>query len=434
MFHIADVLAQERAGLDPPQAGWTSATAIQRLRGRKRSVLPETAPALFLPRGDADLEPLRAALTDVETHLGPAGVEALVISCESPVLATASSPEPDGERLFSLISVAVPSGQHAVVVGLFIRALPRRRGKPLVLRSVEAVVVDADVEHDVRSLLERAHAATDQPYRMISARGRDRAPKLGWYGLPRDQRLLPPAWLGQIAAAAAVDGYELVFPSTSPHDDSRRAVREIKETAPELIVVWHPHAPPSGVRELAPGVKVPVLDLLSDDPAETVKTLREELAPHPVRVRRRAAGPGTVADAVEQARERSEHIVFHDRVARSARASPFERPEDILKGLMAIDAVAGRYFRRQLYGGGFTAAFQVEGQTFASGISQTARNQYRAYYEITYEGAHVLIEPHLRFGGGWSPAFCARIYWYVDEDKRLLVVGHVGKHLPGARG
>jgi len=27
------------------------------------------------------------------------------------------------------------------------------------------------------------------------------------------------------------------------------------------------------------------------------------------------------------------------------------------------------------------------------------------------------------------PDQCLRIYWYVDEDDRIFVVGHIGRHL-----
>lgn len=432
MFHLADVLAQERGTLPAPQAGWTVDAALQRVRNRKVPVMPETAPAFHLPRRDEDLESLAAQLHAVEAEFGATGVEAVVACVDAPVVATASSPDADGQRRFSLVSVLAPAnGQRTLVAGIFAAGLTRRRGKPMVLRACQVAAVGADVEDDVRALLERAYSRSDQPHRLISARGRDRAPRLGWYGLPRDERNLPAEWVSRLAAAAAVEGYELFLP-VNPHDDARRAVHEITDVSPEVVAVWHAHAPAMGIWELSTTPRVPILDIVADDADAAMESLRDQLAAYPVVVRPDESGPEDVAAALKQARNGCQNVVILDQASRSAAASPFERPQQVLDGLLAIDAVAGRYGAEGLGAGGFEAAFAAEGQNYAGGISQTARTQYRSYYEITYEGATVMMGPHLRFGSSWSPAYCARVYWHLDTQRRKLIIGHIGKHLPGA--
>lgn len=136
----------------------------------------------------------------------------------------------------------------------------------------------------------------------------------------------------------------------------------------------------------------------------------------------------TVRAAVESARARSQHLVFLDEALRSADASPFVRPQGLYEALLILDRVAADYGRDEL-GAGFEAAFAKAGLTgFASDISETAKNCYRRDYTVRYGDRQVLLGPHLRFGRG-TPHSCARIYWYVDRDQRLLVVGHVGRHL-----
>lgn len=136
----------------------------------------------------------------------------------------------------------------------------------------------------------------------------------------------------------------------------------------------------------------------------------------------------TVREAVERAQARSQHLVFLDEALRSADASPFVRPQDLYEALLILDRVAADYRREEL-GGGFEAALGNAGLTgFASDISETAKSHYGSEYTVHYGDRHVLLGPHLRFGHG-PPHSCARIYWYVDEDQRLLVVGHVGRHL-----
>jgi hypothetical protein len=39
-----------------------------------------------------------------------------------------------------------------------------------------------------------------------------------------------------------------------------------------------------------------------------------------------------------------------------------------------------------------------------------------------------MLGPHLLLGKG-SPDTCLRIYFYIDEELRAFVVGHVGRHL-----
>jgi len=136
----------------------------------------------------------------------------------------------------------------------------------------------------------------------------------------------------------------------------------------------------------------------------------------------------TVREAVESAQARSQHLVFLDEALQSADASPFVRPQDLYEALLVLDRVAAAYRRDEL-GAGFEAAFGKAGLTrFASDISETAKNSYGSDYTVRYGDRHVLLGPHLRFGHG-PPHSCARIYWYVDQDQRLLVVGHVGRHL-----
>jgi len=136
----------------------------------------------------------------------------------------------------------------------------------------------------------------------------------------------------------------------------------------------------------------------------------------------------TVRAAVESARARSQHLVFLDEALRSADASPFVRPQGLYEALLILDRVAADYRRDEL-GAGFEAAFGKAGLTgFASDIFEAAKNRYGSDYTVRYGDRQVQLGPHLRFGHG-PPDSCARIYWYVDQDQRLLVVGHVGRHL-----
>lgn len=63
-------------------------------------------------------------------------------------------------------------------------------------------------------------------------------------------------------------------------------------------------------------------------------------------------------------------------------------------------------------------------------ISDTARQQFRADYELDIERngtvERVLMGPHTDL----SPRH--RVYWYHDKEAARFVIGHIGDHLRDA--
>jgi hypothetical protein len=140
-----------------------------------------------------------------------------------------------------------------------------------------------------------------------------------------------------------------------------------------------------------------------------------------------ALEPRTMVEAVESARSQAQHLIFLEAAIEGARASDYRQPQRILDSLLILDEIAGRYGADDL-AQGFQAAFQAAGLNYTADISATDRGKFGGDYECEYQGERVILGPHLKFGQGSSDT-CARIYWYVDEPGRALVVGHVGKHL-----
>jgi hypothetical protein len=119
--------------------------------------------------------------------------------------------------------------------------------------------------------------------------------------------------------------------------------------------------------------------------------------------------------------------VYLDSALDSARDSDYRQPDRILEALRFLDDVARRYAEGNLPGG-FARAFQEAGLNYAADISYGDRSKFGSDYERTHKGERMELGPHLKFGQGSSDT-CARIYWHVNEQNRLLIVGHVGKHL-----
>jgi hypothetical protein len=85
-------------------------------------------------------------------------------------------------------------------------------------------------------------------------------------------------------------------------------------------------------------------------------------------------------------------------------------------------------------GRSFAVACKEAGLDWKPDISDTAKTRYRQHYTRTYDGEEVLLGPHLSYGGGSAAnARVARIYCYLDKDRRKVVIGHAGEHLPDTR-
>ena len=112
-----------------------------------------------------------------------------------------------------------------------------------------------------------------------------------------------------------------------------------------------------------------------------------------------------------------------DRAATSSPAST--------RALRAVAAAADRFAAGTL-DGGFHRFFQEAGFQYAGSVSFTAATKWVRDYERMHEGKKITLGPHLKLGTGGSDT-CLRIYWWIDEEARKLVIGHVGKHLTGAR-
>lgn len=136
----------------------------------------------------------------------------------------------------------------------------------------------------------------------------------------------------------------------------------------------------------------------------------------------------SVAEAVERAAvDLAGDLVFLREAHDSAAESPYHSPARVYEALGALAEAARRYADDDLPGG-FAAFFAERGLDFAQGVSPTARHRWPREYERTYAGTTVTLGPHLRFGTGPPRSHC-RIYWHLDDDARVIVIGHVGKHL-----
>ena len=139
-----------------------------------------------------------------------------------------------------------------------------------------------------------------------------------------------------------------------------------------------------------------------------------------------AAAVTTVYEALAYARDRYPALVILKEAEDSARQRGSAGTRQALESMTALGDWAQRYAedgsqetweRLRLLPG------------FREDVSATARQQHRRHYDRRLDdGSVIQLGPHLDAGGGGG-----RLYFCVDQARRKVIVGHVGRHLPGKR-
>jgi hypothetical protein len=139
----------------------------------------------------------------------------------------------------------------------------------------------------------------------------------------------------------------------------------------------------------------------------------------------------TVLGAYEKAKKRSgARVIFLPNTDRSVGDFlTYKNPRRLFDSLMAISDAADAWQSGTL-GAGFGDYFASRGYEYSGRSPAASARATRNSYRVSYEGETVTLEPHLKVDQATSPDQCLRIYWYVDDVNKLLVIGHVGRHLP----
>ncbi len=128
------------------------------------------------------------------------------------------------------------------------------------------------------------------------------------------------------------------------------------------------------------------------------------------------------------ARNYSDVLVLLPEAIESADDCTYPNVPKLFSALNTIGDVA-RGWRAGTLSAGFPGAFKDAGLEYGPGVSNLTVGRTGSEYLRTYQGHEILLGPHVKLGKGTSAALLARIYWWVDEDARQFVIGHVGRHL-----
>lgn len=140
--------------------------------------------------------------------------------------------------------------------------------------------------------------------------------------------------------------------------------------------------------------------------------------------------PTTAREAVESAiEEAGDTCLFLDSAKRSGLAfDGYEDPEKLHRAILDV-AEASRQFGESSLGTNLSEWFRQRGYGYSAREPAAHSGRTKARYRIRYKDRDEYMEPHLKVDEATHPDQCLRIYWHVDEDDRIFVVGHIGRHL-----
>ena len=131
----------------------------------------------------------------------------------------------------------------------------------------------------------------------------------------------------------------------------------------------------------------------------------------------------SLAEAVRLAKSTLPHLVFLPEAERAAKNWQFDRADLVFADFRRLDAVAADWAANALRVDFGTACREI-GLDWARDVGDDAKRKSDEYVR-TYQGKPIVLGPHFRQWG--QPP--VRVYCYLDEANRRVIVGHVGRHL-----
>jgi len=138
----------------------------------------------------------------------------------------------------------------------------------------------------------------------------------------------------------------------------------------------------------------------------------------------------SVADAYEQAKKDfAGPLVFLGSADDSAAESPYMNSNRVYELFEALAQVAMEWRENKgNLGRSWEEALAELGFEYKDKVSQTSKTKWANEYTFTYKGKPLLFEQHITIGAR-QPDKCLSVHFYRDDDERVLVIGHCGRHL-----
>ncbi len=137
-----------------------------------------------------------------------------------------------------------------------------------------------------------------------------------------------------------------------------------------------------------------------------------------------ATANGNLGEVLRRAKTLRPHLVILPEAERSAAEWRYDRVDLVELDLARLDSVAAEWASGALRGD-FGTACRNQGLDWVRDVSASAKQKYAEDYQRSYLGRPIMLGPHFRRDGRQL----VRVYCFLDEEERRVVVGHVGRHL-----
>lgn len=419
MFALEDLIAAP-VSLGQPLGRRPHKLLTNILTRRPHRFVPPNVPELRIPADRGACELIDVMLADVDAMGGEEGLRALRGAIEQPQVRAAGRALGSGVRDYDIgAAVAGSDGELWRFVVLSVRV--RSEKGCTTLEGIRCRLLGLDDTDALRHELTAIYQGAEGRQKLVLP-GRPNAVWLRGKGAGN----VPADWAGEVEGLTATFGFRLHV-LREPEVRPVQARAAIEAIDPALLLLWDYDGRAAELTARASldslGVTIERLEGAWDKAAHDAS---QALARHRDIPPPTIARPRNVTAAIGQAKTYPS-VEILPTAHRSASASTFRRPLDVVIALNELVAAveAGALSAP----GGLPQALATSSFRYASGVSSTARQS--GHYHRTYGGRTITLGPHLKLGAG-SSEHCLRIYWYVDNAEKKVLIGHIGDHLPDA--
>lgn len=122
-------------------------------------------------------------------------------------------------------------------------------------------------------------------------------------------------------------------------------------------------------------------------------------------------------------------LELHRNALDTAEVCEYHDPEWVFEALNALCKLAAKWKAGESIGGNWEQVMQAQGYDFTPRSSMTTLGRCSRHYEFTHGDKRIVAEAHLG-RGSQGARNVIRIYLHRDDVRKVLVVCHVGGHLP----
>lgn len=138
----------------------------------------------------------------------------------------------------------------------------------------------------------------------------------------------------------------------------------------------------------------------------------------------------SVGEAVTEAKRTfSDVLVFLDSAVDSANDSPYQSPDRVYEFFEALHFIASEWREKDgVLGRSWGEAMVAMGFDLRDQISKTSKGKFGKEYTFVYKGKKRLFEQHVTLGAKQAHK-CLSVHIWRDDDDKVVVIGHCGRHL-----